>query len=97
MSRDSGEAKVTASLYTTLGGKIVKETTHVEAANLAELLEALASKYGREFREEIYDGGEIKNYYIVLHNGNFVDRRNPGGAALAGGDTVHIFPPVSGG
>ena len=47
--------------------------------------------------QDIFDGGEIKNFYIVLHNGRMVDRSQPGKVLLNDGDTVHIFPPVSGG
>ena len=90
-------AKVTLKLYTMLDDRIVKENGEFEAADIAQLLETLAKKYGKEFREEIYDGGEIKNYYIVLHNGQVVGREEPGKVLLGDGDSVHIFPPVSGG
>lgn len=90
-------AKVTAKLYTILDGEILKEDRELEAADVAELLDALAQRHGRSFREEIYNGNEIKNYHIVLHNGQVIDRASPGSVALGEGDTVHIFPPVSGG
>ena len=90
-------AKVTLKFYSTLDDRIVREDGKLEAMNIAQLLELLAKKYGRAFREEIYDGGGIKNYYIVLHNGKAVPREKPGNVLLGDGDSVHIFPPVSGG
>ena len=90
-------ARVTARLLPVLNGRIIRENTDTEAATVEELLEALARKYGTDFREDIFDGGEIKNFYIVLHNGRMVDRSQPGKVLLNDGDTVHIFPPVSGG
>jgi MoaD family protein len=90
-------AKTTVKLFTTLGGKLVKDDGELEATDVAQVLEQLAAKHGEYFRKEIYSGGSVKNYYIVLHNGAFVDREHPDEALLADGDTIHIFPPVSGG
>ena len=90
-------AKTTVKLLTTLGGKLVKNDGEFEAASVAEVLEQLAAKHGDEFREEVFSGDAVKNYYIVLHNGVIVDREHPEKAVLSDGDTVHIFPPVSGG
>lgn len=90
-------AQVDVKLFTTLDGRLIKDNSRLEARDVAQLLEALASRHGRSFREEIYDGNEIKNFYIVLHNGLIVDRERPASAVLGDGDTVHIFPPVSGG
>ena len=90
-------AKVKASILTVLDGKIVREHIGTEAATVEEVLEILARKYGPVFREDIYDGGEIKNFYVVLHNGMMIDRSRPEKALLSDGDTIHIFPPVSGG
>lgn len=93
----NGVTRVTVKLYITLDGKVVKEEGELEAANVAELLGELARRHGRAFRDEIYDGNGIKNYHIVLRNGRAVDRSSPGSVVLGEGDTVHIFPPVSGG
>jgi MoaD family protein len=90
-------ARTTVKLLTTLGGRLVKDNGELEADDMAQVLEQLAARHGKDFREEIYDGEGIKNYYIVLHNGEVIDRERPGTVALSDGDTVHIFPPVSGG
>lgn len=90
-------AKATVKLLTTLGAKLVRHDGEFEARNVAQVLDRLAGKYGSEFREEIYDGGEIKNFYIVLHNGEVIDREHPEAVPLSDGDTIHVFPPVSGG
>jgi MoaD family protein len=90
-------ARTVVKLFTTLGEKLVKDDGEFEASDIAQVLEQLAAKHGDEFRREIYDGQGIKNYYIVLHNGEIVDREHPDSVPLADGDTVHIFPPVSGG
>jgi len=90
-------AKVTVKLLTTFGGRLVKDDGEVEAADVAHALDRLADKHGEDLRDEIYDGKAIRNFYIVLHNGVAVDREHPGDVSLCDGDTVHIFPPVSGG
>jgi MoaD family protein len=90
-------AKVTVKLLTAFGGKLVKDDGELEAADMARLLEQLAARHGKDFRDEIYDGEGIRNFYIVLHNGVVIDREHPGAVSLSDGDTVHIFPPVSGG
>jgi len=90
-------AKASVKLLTTLDGKLIKDDGELEAVSVAQVLEQLATKHGDGFREEIYSGGPVKNYYIVLHNGVIIDREHPEESLLADGDTVHIFPPVSGG
>ena len=90
-------AKVFVKFYAALGGRIVKEDTELNAGNIRQILEKLAEKHGKHFREEIFDDGEVKNYYILLHNGQAVSRKAPEKALLSEGDTVHIFPPISGG
>ena len=90
-------AKTTATLYTTLNSKIVKDDLTIQAENVAHLLSKLADIYGKDFKEEIFDGAAVKNYYIILHNGNAIDREKPADVVLSDGDVVHIFPPVSGG
>jgi MoaD family protein len=89
--------RVNVRLSTVLDGRLVKENTQFEAASIADLLGILAQKYGDSFRREIFDGHGVMNYYIVLHNGSVIDREKPEDVVLADGDTVHIFPPVSGG
>jgi molybdopterin converting factor small subunit len=90
-------APVLAKIYTTFGTRLVKGSYPVNGTTVAEALESLAEKLGREFRDEVYNKGEVKNYHILLLNGQPVDREAVESIAVKDGDTIHIFPPVSGG
>ena len=63
-----------------------------------DLLHALCTKYGPEFRRWIVDEyGNFGGYCVVLVNG--VDYRELDGieTRLKSSDTIAIFPPVAGG
>jgi MoaD family protein len=68
------------------------------AANVGELLFALAAHYGPEFARWVLKDGTLWDLVIVLVNGHDV-RHAGGGLAtpLTAEDTVVIFPPVGGG
>jgi MoaD family protein len=67
------------------------------AADLGELLEALAQSYGPAFRRAVLTGERLGPTVMVLVNGH--DARLAGGAEapLAPDDEISIFPPLAGG
>lgn len=75
-----------------------EKTAAVEASTLAEALERLASRYGGEFRERLFDNtGKPRRFINIYVNGKdcrFLKRLN---TELREGDTISIIPAVSGG
>jgi len=90
-------AKVTVKIYTVLGKKLINDERTFDASDVDDALESLAASYGRKFREEVYDGGEVRNNYVLLLNGAPLQRDDLKSRRLKDGDILLIFPPVSGG
>lgn len=67
------------------------------AADVSELLKALRAKFGRSFTKELYEGEKPRSLVNLMVNGRGVDMKSGLGKKLNDGDTVMIFPPVSGG
>jgi MoaD family protein len=67
------------------------------AADLGELLEGLAGRYGPTFRRTVLAGERLAPAVMVLVNGH--DARLSGGARapLEPADQIAIFPPLAGG
>lgn len=90
-------ARVKVKIYTVFGKRLINDEHNVDASDVSNVLEWLASHYGRHFRREVYDGDSVKNNYVLLLNGVPLDRVNLEGQRLKNGDTLLIFPPMSGG
>lgn len=91
-------AQITVQLYTMLGNKLVKDKISTEASNVAEALQSVERRFGREFRKEIYNSdGSIRDHYIVSLNGYPVDRESPKRAKVLDNDVLFIHPAVAGG
>ncbi|MCX7703181.1 MAG: MoaD/ThiS family protein [Planctomycetota bacterium] len=90
-------AKVKVKIYTVLNKGLVKGDFDFEATTVADVFENLVAKYQQPFRNEIYDSGQIKNNYVLLVNGEPVERENLERVRLKDGDLLLLFPPVSGG
>jgi sulfur-carrier protein len=67
------------------------------AATVGALLDALSAHYGPAFGRAVLAGNELSPAVMVLVNGR--DARLQGGvdAPLQPGDTISLFPPLSGG
>ena len=70
----------------------------IEAATLSQVLEALSSTFGGEFRKRLYDvSGKPRRFINIYVNGRdhrFLKRLD---TELAANDTVSLIPAVSGG
>jgi molybdopterin synthase sulfur carrier subunit len=67
------------------------------AATLGELLRALSTRYGPDFRRWVLEEGNLGSDVVVVINGH--DSRHHGGvrAPLQPDDTIAIFPMIAGG
>ncbi len=94
--------KVSVRLFTTLrelAGR-GEEPVEFSAKNitLKDVLEALATKHGKAFREYLYDEeGKIREHLQLLVNGKSVGLLEGMKTRLKEGDQVAIVPPVGGG
>lgn len=88
---------ITVQVYTTLKEKLKSGKIEIEAKTVLDALKQLEKRYGSVFRNEMYDGKKLKNYYIFLLNGLAVDHKHLSKTKLKNGDLLHIFPPIAGG
>jgi MoaD family protein len=70
-----------------------------EKVTVSVVLEQLNEKYGKAFKEYIYDStnGEVKGFLQFLVNGRSVSTSGGLEFELSDGDAIAILPPVSGG
>ena len=93
--------KVEVKFFTSLReitGKKVDEVQLQDIITVEELLTQLSKKYGKEFREYLYDEkGKVHGYLSILVNGKSTNVLQGLDTELIEGDTVAILPPVGGG
>ena len=90
-------SQIKVQLYSTLREKVGKGKISIDARNIKDALKKLENKFGDKFREELYEKGRIKSYYILLLNGRVIDVKALSQIKLSPGDVLHILPPVAGG
>lgn len=90
-------SQIKVQLYSTLREKVGKGKISIDARNIKDALKKLENKFGDKFREELYEKGVVKNYYILLLNGRVIDVKALSQIKLSPGDVLHIIPPVAGG
>ena len=79
-------------------GKKVDEIQLQNAITVDELLTLLSEKYGKNFREYIYNKkGEVQGFLSVLVNGKNINIMQGFDTKLQENDIVAILPPVGGG
>ena len=73
--------------------------TDDEKVTVDTVLKTLSQKYGKPFKEYVYNGktGEPKNFLQFLVNGTSASTLNGLGTELKDGDVLAILPPVGGG
>ena len=93
--------KVEVKFFTSLReitGKKVDEIQLQDIITVEELLTQLASKYGKKFREYLYnEKGNVRSHLSILVNGKSTNVLQGLDTELKEGDTVAILPPVGGG
>jgi len=93
--------KVEVKFFTSLReitGRKVEEVQLENSITVEELLAELSKKYGKEFREYIYNQkGKVYDYLSILVNGKSTNTLQGLNTELKDGDTIAILPPVGGG
>ena len=68
-----------------------------DVEDVSALFEALVDKFGKKLYRELYQDKKLQKMVNVMVNGRGVDLQNELNKKLRDGDSVMIFPPVSGG
>lgn len=93
--------KVEVKFFTSMReitGKKVEEVQLRNITTVEKLLTQLTAKYGKEFREYLYnENGQVHSYLSILINGKSTSVLQGLNTKLKEGDTVAILPPVGGG
>ena len=93
--------KVEVKFFTSLReitGKKVDQIQQQNTITVEELLTLLSEKYGKKFREYIYNKkGKVHGFLSFLVNGKNINILQGFDTKLQDGDTVAILPPVGGG
>ena len=69
----------------------------VTAPTVQGLLEAMMDKYGDSWKEQVFDGQELKADVVVLVNGLNIQQREGLATSLAAVDRIDILPMFEGG
>jgi molybdopterin synthase sulfur carrier subunit len=93
--------KVAVRFFTSLReitGKKVDEIQLQSVITVEELLTLLSEKYGKKFREYIYNKkGKVYDFLSFLVNGKNINVLQGFDTKLNHGDIIAILPPVGGG
>jgi molybdopterin synthase sulfur carrier subunit len=93
--------KIKVKFFTSLReitGKKVDEIRLQRVITVEELLTLLSEKYGKKFREHIYNKkGKVQDFLSFLVNGKNINVLQGFDTKLKEGDTIAILPPVGGG
>ena len=93
--------KVEVKFFTSLREITGKKVDKIQLQNtitIDELLTLLSEKYGKNFREYIYNKkGEVQGFLSFLVNGKNVNIMQGFDTKLQENDVVAILPPVGGG
>lgn len=86
-------------LVKTYTNRLVDEKDLPEGATLSELLDNLASNFGKPFNPEIYDPNtkEVKPMFVVMVNGVLMGQLSGVDTKLKNGDVLILMPLMTGG
>jgi len=92
-------AQVVVRLYSALRAIAGENETHLDADNVGQALDALVRKYGKEFRDSLFDArNQIDlRFYRIFLNKDALMPEDGLRKELRDGDILQIFPPVVGG
>ena len=98
----SGTVQVTVEYFLTFrerAGKKKSETLEIgEEVTVRDVLNQVASKYGEDFRDALFDrGGNLREYVRVLVDGRDVQGLSGLSTGLRSNCIISIFPPAGGG
>jgi len=93
--------KIKVKFFTSLREITDKKVDKIQLKNpitVEELLNILSDKYGKEFREYIYNKkGKVQDFLSFLVNGKNINVLQGFDTKLKQGDIIAILPPVGGG
>jgi len=93
--------KVEVKFFTSLREITDKKVDEIQLQNVItveELLTLLSEKYGKKFREYIYNKkGKVQDFLSFLVNGKNINVLQGFDTELKEGDIIAIIPPVGGG
>jgi len=93
--------KVEVKFFTSLREITGKKADEIQLQNIItvkELLTLLSEKYGKKFREYIYNKkGKVQDFLSFLVNGRNINVLQGFDTELKQGDIIAIIPPVGGG
>jgi MoaD family protein len=93
--------KIKIKFFTSLREITDKKVDEIQLQNsitVKELLVILSEKYGKKFKEYIYNKkGEVQDFLSFLVNGKNINVLQGFDTKLKQGDTIAILPPVGGG
>jgi MoaD family protein len=75
-------------------GEEEKERVFESSITIEKAIQDLVDLYGKKFRDELFDGSEISEQYIILLNGKSVKIHNSK-TKLKEGDVITIVPGFS--
>jgi MoaD family protein len=95
----SNMAQIVVRIHSALRAIAGENETKVEARNVRQALDALAQKYGQEFKESLFDAhNQIDlQFYRIFLNKDVLTPEDGLRKELHDGDVLQIFPPVVGG
>ena len=93
--------KITVRLFTALrelAGTKREELEFNTAVNVEDVLDVLVNRYGKEFRDYLYDEEKrVRSHLQLLINGKSAGLLEAEKTMLNDGDQLAIIPPVGGG
>ena len=93
--------RVKVRFFTSLREIVGKKEEQIEfsrTVTVEELLRQLSQKYGKRFRDYVYDEkGEVRSHLHFLINGQSTTTLQGFKTQLKEGDQIAILPPVGGG
>jgi molybdopterin synthase sulfur carrier subunit len=93
--------KIKVKFFTSLRDITDKKVDEIQLKSIItveELLTLLSEKYGKKFREYIYNKkGKVQDFLSFLVNGKNINNLQGFDTKLKEGDIIAILPPVGGG